>query len=105
MTFGGAISDAQISASSQLDDNHSAVQARLHFKADGLKSGGWSALRNDTTQWLQVDLGSFTKVTRVATQGRNGHDQWVTKYKLQYSDDGLSFHMYAMVGDKSAKVR
>ena len=105
MTFGGAISDAQISASSQLDDNHSAVQARLLFKADGRKSGGWSAFRNDTTQWLQVDLGSFTKVTRVATQGRNGYDQWVTKYKLQYSDDGLSFHMYAMVGDKSAKVR
>ena len=105
MTFGGTIAEAQISASSQLDDNHSAVQARLHFKADGSKAGGWSPLRNDTSQWIQVDLGSYTKVTRVATQGRNGNDQWVTKYRLQYSDDGVSFHIYRMAREKTAKVR
>ena len=99
-----SISDAQISTSSQLDGNHSAVQARLHFKADGSKAGGWSALSNDHNQWLQVDLGSYTTVTRVATQGRNGHDEWVTRYKLQYSDDGVTFQFYKDVGDSSAKV-
>ena len=100
----GAISDAQITASSQWDDNHAPRQARLHFKLSGIKRGGWSALTNDLNQWLQVDLGSYTIVTRVATQGRNGHGQWVTKYRIQYSDDGVSFHFYKESGGSSAKV-
>ena len=100
----GTISDAQISASSQLDDNHSAAQARLHFEADGSKSGAWSALKNDLSQWLQVDLGVYTRVTRVATQGRNAYNEWVTKYRVQYSDDGVSFHMYRKAGEKSETV-
>ena len=101
----GAITDTQITASSQIDGNHSAVQARLNFKADGGKAGGWSALGNDLSQWLQVDLGSYTTVTRIATQGRNAYDQWVTKYKLQYSDDDeMTFQFYKQLGDSVAKV-
>ena len=98
------ISDNQISASSQLDGNHSAIQARLHSKADGSNARAWSALTNDPNQWLQVDLGSATRVTRVATQGSNAYNESVTKYKLQYSDDGVTFQFYKDVGDTSAKV-
>ena len=101
----GAISDAQISASSQWDDNYAASRARLNIKMDGIKQGGWLPLRNDLNQWLQVDLGSYTTVTRVATQGRNAYDQWVTKYRLQYSYDGVTSHFYKERGDSSAKVR
>ena len=36
----------------------------------------------------------INEVTRLATQGRNGYSQWVTKYKLQYSDDGVNFQYY-----------
>lgn len=91
----GAISDLQISASSQWDAHHAPPQGRLHFKRSGVKRGSWSARVNDGDQWLQVDLGSqYTKVTGVATQGRNGHPQWVKKYKLQYSEDGVSFQYY-----------
>ena len=100
----GAILDTQISASSQLDNTHSAKQARLHSKADGSKWGSWSALRNDLNQWLQVDLGSYTRVTRVATQGRNAFNEWVTKYRLQYSDDGATFDLYKEAANSSAKV-
>lgn len=99
-----AISDAQISASSQSDDDHDAPQGRLRTKADGHKSGGWSALRNDFNQWLQVDLGRYTTVTRVATQGRNGYDQWVTKYRIQYSYAGVTFKFFKMRENSSAKV-
>ena len=94
-----SISDNQISASSQLNGNHSATQARLHSKA-----GSWSPLTNDLSQWLQVDLGSDTRVTRVATQGGNAYNESVTKYKLQYSGDGVTFQFYRDVGDSSAKV-
>ncbi|XP_066019015.1 uncharacterized protein [Pocillopora verrucosa] len=99
----GSISDTQITASSQLDGYHSASQARLHFQADGYKVGGWSALTNDRDQWLQVNFGSYTKVTRLATQGMNGYDQWVTRYMLQYSDDGITFHLYKEATSSSAK--
>ena len=96
----GAISDEQISASSQLDANH-AAKGRLHCKA-----GSWSAGKNDLHQWLQVDLGSqYTKVTRVATQGRIYPAQWVTKYKLQYSNDGVNFQYYRDQGQTVAKVK
>ena len=81
------ISDAQISASSEYDDNHSAEQARLHFKVNGVKRGGWSAKFNDQNQWLEVDLGTQNSVKIIATQGRNDYDQWVTGYKLQYGSD------------------
>ena len=91
----GAISDAQISASSQWDANHATKQGRLHFQAVPGKAGSWCAGANDVNQWLQIDLSNqHTKVTRVATQGRSGYSQWVTKYKLQYSDDGVSFQYY-----------
>lgn len=94
----GAITDTQITVSSQVDGNHSAGQARLNFKADGTNVGGWSALKDDRNQWLQVDLGSYTRVARVATQGRNAYG-WVTKYKLQYSDDDdMTFQFYSQQG-------
>ena len=100
----GTITDSQISASSKLDNTHSAAQARLHSKAVGSKYGAWSAHENDHHQWLQIDFGSSTKITRLATQGRNGFNEWVTKYNLSYSDDGVHFHSYKMVGVSRAKV-
>ena len=108
----GLISDSQISASSENDANHAAIQGRLNFQETSSKAGAWEAATNNVSQWLQVDLGSqFTKVTRVATQGRNyssqwntNHSQWVTKYKLQYSDDSANFHYYREQGQNTAKV-
>ena len=57
-----AIEDAQISASSQLDGNHSAIQGRLHLTRNSQKQGGWTALTDDRNQWLQVDLNTFARV-------------------------------------------
>ena len=96
----GAIADSQISASGSYAPNYSAQQARLHFKAGGGKTGGWSAGVSDLNQWLQVDLQKKTRVTRIATQGRNAeYSQWVTKYKLQYGDDENTLQFYRQNGD------
>ncbi|XP_022805050.1 uncharacterized protein LOC111342257 [Stylophora pistillata] len=100
----GTITDVQVSSSSRLDDNHSPSQARLNFKDEGFKAGGWSAQTNDKNQWLQVDLGIYTRVTRVATQGLNANDEWVTKYRIQYSDDGGNFQYYKQQGDNKWTV-
>ena len=102
----GAIPDAQITASSQWDNNHAAIQGRLNFQQAGVKQGAWSARTNDRNQWLQIDLGAaYAKVTRVASQGRNGADQWVTKYRLQYSNDGVNYQNYREQGQTVNEVK
>ena len=100
----GAISDFQISASSQKAESYAANGARLNAKMSRVRQGGWSPVTDDLNQWLQVDLGSYTKVTRLATQGRDGYDEWVTKYRLQYSVDGVTYHFYKERGETSFKV-
>ena len=100
----GLIKDAQISASTQYDANHAAIQGRLNFLAGGGKAGGWSSRTNDVNQWIRIDLAGYTKLTGVVTQGRNAYNQWVTKYKLQYSEDGVTFDYYMEPGQNSPKV-
>ena len=100
----GLIEDSQISASSQFDVNHAAIQGRLNFLAAGGKAGSWSSRTNDIKQWFEVDLVSYTRVTQIVTQGRNAFDQWVTKYRLQYSGEGVTFYYYQLPGHSSPKV-
>ena len=100
-----SITDGQLSSSSQLDDAHAAMQGRLNSNATGGSGGSWSAGNNNSSQWLQIDLlDQSNNVTRVATQGRHDTSQWVTKYRLQYSEDGKIFHFYREPGDTAGKV-
>ena len=123
----GNISDGQISASSewnatdhvdqcriattyyvdQWDATHYAHQGRLKFKADGVRGGAWSAAENDIKQWLQVELGSnSTRVTGLATQGRDDYDWWVIEYNLLYSSyQNSNFENYKEMGQTVAKVK
>ena len=90
------ISDAQITASTQLNNYFS---ARLNL-------GGWVAIPIDPRQWLQVDLGTYASVTSVATQGVKIEwvKLWIVSYNLQYSDDGLTFLFYKGPGETLPKV-
>ena len=91
----GAISNAQINASSEWDSNHTAIQGRLNIKAILRKPGAWTAGTNDVNPWLEVFLGDrLTVVTGVATQGRPDIDYWVTRYMLMFSDKGETFQYY-----------
>lgn len=104
----GEITDDQISASSQFSYLylHAAHHSRLHSQHNGTKAGGWSAATNNGRQWLQVDLGCYdNRVTRIATQGRHSYQQWVTKYKLQYSYDAMTFWYYKEQGMTTDKVK
>ena len=106
----GAISDAQISASSHYTKNlrrdYSAKKARLNSR-QWRNRGCWAAATNDLHQWLQVDLGGYTKVTMVATQGSGYRcSKWrVTKFKIRYSSDGDIWQVYKEPGNSNAKVR
>ena len=103
----GAITDAQLSASSQYGGSflYAPSQGRLTFQSYSNLAGAWCPRYNNPNQWLQVDLGSYTTVTRIATQGRNGRGNWwVTEYRILYSDYGITFHYYKDPSDNSAKV-
>ena len=102
----GEITDDQISASREAQPITPAKIARLNRKdgTDGLQ-GAWASGAQDLNQWLQIDLRvPHTGVTGVATQGRNRNGQWVTKYKLQYSNDGVNFQYYREHGQSTHKV-
>ena len=89
------ISDAQITASTEWNNYNSAKFARLNL-------GGWVARAVYPRQWLQVDLGTYSSVTSVATQGvnlRGWRKCWTVSYNLQYSDDGITFHFYKGPGE------
>ncbi|XP_078351549.1 uncharacterized protein LOC144636260 [Oculina patagonica] len=100
----GLISDDKLSASSEYNADQAANRGRLHIQYSGGKSGGWVAATNDVNQWLQVDLESqYTKVSRVATQGRSNYRQWVFNYTLQYSNNGVNFYNYREQGQNEDK--
>ena len=78
----------------QWNTAHGATNARLNHVAGYGKTGAWTALFNEQGQWIEVDLGHITKVTKIGTQGRQDYAQWVTEYKVSYSFDGGYFEFY-----------
>lgn len=52
---------------------------------------GWCSKYKSTSEWLQVDLGFFTKVTGVMTQGRCGEDEWIENFSISHSIDSINW--------------
>jgi hypothetical protein len=97
----GEVADQLMSASS-----HSVHSCSPQFgRLNGYRSAGaWCAKRNDGNQWLQVDFGAMTRVTRVATQGRRGSAQWVKTYSVSYSKKGYGFAFYRERGRTKVRI-
>lgn len=95
LSYGG-IDTTKVHASSSADEQHDERGAGLNTYDNGARA--WCALQNNVDQFLQIDLGAPTKVTAVATQGRNDYPQWVTSYQLGYSSDGSNFERYTVRG-------
>ncbi|CAH3038827.1 unnamed protein product [Porites evermanni] len=90
----GKIPDTAIVASSRYNQYWGPERGRLNEKKDGSFNGGWASQYGDAYQFLQIDLGNVTKVTRIATQGRYDAGWWTTTYTLSYSNDGAAFTAY-----------
>ncbi|XP_048590490.1 coagulation factor V [Nematostella vectensis] len=104
----GSIPDSSITASSHYSASHSPYYGRLNNQAiSNIHGGAWAAKINKKDEYLQVDLGRFTWVTHVATQGRpkeTGYMQWVTVYTVEYSLTGEQWQSY-QYGNGVIKVR
>ena len=100
-----AIPNSAVTASSTYARKHEPWQARLNNVAKKSQStGSWTARTNVVGQWLQIDLGKETVLTKIATQGRptRAHAQWVSSYKIRLSLDGRKWNVYR--SDGSVKV-
>ena len=101
----GTITDDEISASSEYDNNTSASRARLNFIPSPGVSGGWVAAVNDQKPTVTITFSyPYTIVTRIATQGRQDADQWVKTYRLKYSKPNGEKGFYTDPGETSCKV-
>ncbi|XP_077452517.1 milk fat globule EGF and factor V/VIII domain containing b isoform X2 [Stigmatopora argus] len=67
------------------------------------KTNAWTAAINSKSEWLQVDLQSPKKLTGIITQGAKdfGNIQFVSAFKVAYSDDGWS---WKTVQDETTKT-
>lgn len=88
------ISDSSIQASSMDGQLGKASNGRLNKSPIDGEYGGWIAADADQNPWFQVEFGNWTKVTGISTQGRSDKGEWVTKYRVSYSYDGLLFAEY-----------
>ena len=87
------ISDSAFTASGSYDNNHRPSLARLNL-LNNRHHGAWCPKLKSSNQWLQIDLGEITAVTKVATQGRYNSEDRVKTYKLSYSVDGIHWTWY-----------
>ena len=42
---------------------------------------------NEEEEWLQFDLGKSKAIFGIVTRGRSDYTQWVTKYKVKYTEN------------------
>ncbi len=78
----------------QFNSATGASNARLHYVPKSSERGAWSPSSLELGQWIQVDLGNITMVTKIATQGRKSALEWVTEYEVSYSFDGGYYKFY-----------
>ncbi|XP_026992700.1 milk fat globule EGF and factor V/VIII domain containing a [Tachysurus fulvidraco] len=67
------------------------------------KTNAWSPAINNRTEWLQLDLEKPKRITGIITQGAKdfGVVQFVSAFKIAYSDDGQS---WSIVKDATNRV-
>ena len=96
------ITDSQITTSSVVK-NRTAFgwQARLRqniplWGAWCVDVSGGSKTKRKYDQYIQIDLLKLTKITGIATQGREraGGTEYVKDYKISYSKDSLNWIFY-----------
>ena len=108
--YSGLISDSSVTASSSQHPTTKPELGRLHYLMSGSGAQGcWMPASHNKYQWLQVDMGNWTRVTGVATQGRQNANYWVKSYSLSTSDgkffESLKTKKVGLITAGNLKVR
>lgn len=89
------IPDSALRASTSYNANSMGpANGRLHFMAGSGKYGSWATSTNNQFQYFEVNFGDWTRVTKIATQGRQDGGWWTKSYSLAYSYEGVFFVDY-----------
>ncbi|KAI1242967.1 Contactin-associated protein-like 2, partial [Lamprotornis superbus] len=91
-----ALPHSSFSSSSSMTSSYVPGYAKLNKRGG---AGGWSPSDSDHYQWLQVDFGSRKQISAIATQGRYSSSDWVTQYRMLYSDTGRNWKPYHQDGN------
>ncbi|KAL3831915.1 hypothetical protein ACJMK2_023609 [Sinanodonta woodiana] len=92
------VDTSQLTASSSLDNNHTAAFGRMSYS-------GWIASSKDTRPWIQVDFLEVKTVSGIKTQGIQERSDWVKEYTVYTSINGVDFTPYSdKPGDDKPKV-
>ena len=93
------VPDVAFSASSTLTRAHSPSRARLHIQVGNQQAAGWAPRLDDSTPWLQVDLGARMTITGIGTQGGRyfwwSFGGWVVKFKVSFKISDKGWKIYA----------
>ena len=92
----GSIPDRDITASSAMDSDSSASNARLG------NTKAWIPRSDDKHPWIQVNLQYRRNMTAIVTQGFNG--SFVKSYYVSYGDDGSNWMNYTVQGKLKVHV-
>ena len=99
------ITKSQLTASSVLVRKFDAHYARVNGQQLLRNAGAWCAKLNNRNQWISVNLSMPRLVSGVITQGRDETNQWVTKFKIKYSNDSVSWHYMMDLARQGEKAR
>ncbi|XP_060103746.1 contactin-associated protein-like 2 [Heteronotia binoei] len=90
------LAHSSFSSSSYLSNSYAPGYAKLNKRGG---AGGWCPSDSDHYQWLQVDFGNRKQISSIATQGRYSSSDWVTQYRMLYSDTGRNWKPYHQDGN------
>ena len=97
----GEIPDSRISASSVYYDR---ADLKPWIGRLNNPNSAWVPKINQPDNWLKIDLSRKMIVTKVATQGKPvNHRQWVTSYKISFSQDDHAWEVYKEHGVEKVK--
>ena len=94
------IPDSRITASSAY---HRAEDLRPRFGRLNNSGNAWCTDLIQPDEWLKIDLARKMIVTKIATQGRPDYSQWVTSYKISFSQDDHAWEVYKEHGVEKVK--
>ena len=83
--------DDRIRASSEFNSNHSVKGCKLNKIMENSHSSAWCASDSDKNPWIEVSFPENYLITGVSIQGRGDCDQYVTKFRVLYSSDGINY--------------
>lgn len=103
----GQIKDTQIRASSSINDTAQPKYGRLNEKGG---FGGWCPRSSNRTgpfytQYIQVNLNIMMRIRAITTQGREGGDERVKQYWINYAPNRISRFSWKWLYSESGRPK